>query len=234
MLALILAMTMVSATSEPILRVGTTGDYPPVTYHDPRTGRFSGQDIALIEAFARDRGYRVELVLTTWPTLMEDLRASRFQVAVGGISKTDARASQALVSEPLARTGKVALVRCGEETRYGSIEVIDTPETTVVEDRGGTNEQFALAHIRQAALILLADNEMPFAYLLDRKADVMFTDSIEAVYRQQSTPGLCAVRPDEPYTRVEKVFLFRKDEGALRDRFDQWFATRSEPSDRSL
>ena len=231
MLALVLAMMMVSATSEPILRVGTTGDYPPLTYHDPQTGRFSGQDIGLIEAFARDQGYRLELVLTTWPELMGDLGAGRFQVAVGGISKTARRASEALASKPLARTGKVALVRCGDEARYGSLEAIDKPETTVVEDRGGTNEQFALANIGHAILILVPDNEMPFAWLLDCKADVMFTDSVEAVYRQQTTPGLYAVRPSAPYTRVEKVFLFRKDEGELRDRFDRWFAAQARPPD---
>jgi cyclohexadienyl dehydratase len=221
---------MVSGTSETTLRVGTTGDYPPLTYLDPPTGRFSGQAVDLIEAFAREQGYRLELVLTTWPTLMPDLVAGRFQVAVGGISRTEQRAAEALVSKPLTITGKVALVRRGDESRYGSIASIDTRETTVVEDRGGTNEQFALANIRQAVLILVPDNQMPFAYLLDRRADVMFTDSIEAVYRQQTTPGLCAVRADDPYTRVEKIFLFRPEEGALRDRFDRWFAARQRPS----
>ncbi len=196
MMALILVMMMVSGQSQAILRVGTTGDYPPVTYRDPQTGRFSGQDIALIEAFAQDQGFRLEMVLTTWPTLVQDLMAGKFQVAVGGISDTDRRESEALVSEPIGRTGKVALVRCGEEARYGSIEAIDRRETTVVEDHGGTNEQFALAHIKQAVLVLVPDNQMPFAYLLDRKADVMFTDSIEAIWRQQTTQGLCAVRPD--------------------------------------
>ena len=48
---------MASSTDGPILRVGTTGDYPPVTFHDARTGRFSGQDIALIEAFAGIRAF---------------------------------------------------------------------------------------------------------------------------------------------------------------------------------
>jgi cyclohexadienyl dehydratase len=227
-----LAVIMVSGTNEPILRVGTTGDYPPLTYHDPQTGRYSGQDIALIETFASDQGYRLELVPTTWPTLMQDLMAGSFRVAVGGISKTHRRATQALVSKPLAITGKVALARRGEEMRYASIKAIDTPETTVVEDRGGTNEEFALANIEHAVLILLPDNQMPFAYLLDRRADVMFTDSVEAVYRQQTTPGLCAVHPDEPYTRVEKVFLFRKDEVELRDRFDRWFAMQPGLTDR--
>lgn len=210
------------------MRVGTTGDYPPVTYRDPKTGRFSGQDISLIEAFAEDEGYRVELVMTTWPTLMQDLLAGRFEVAVGGISRTEERAAQALLSRPLAITGKVALVRCGDQERYGSLAAIDTPETRVVEDRGGTNEQFARAHLKHAALIVVPDNQEPFDYLREGRADVMLTDSIEAVWRQQTTAGLCAVRPDEPYTRVEKVFMFRKGQGALRDRFDRWFAARSD------
>jgi cyclohexadienyl dehydratase len=158
--------------------------------------------------------------------MMSDLVSGRFRVAVGGISRTEQRAGEALVSRALAVTGKVALVRCGEEARYGSIEAIDTRETTVVEDRGGTNEQFALANIEHAVLVLVPDNQMPFAYLLDRRADVMFTDSVEAVYRQQTTPGLCAVHPDAPYTRVEKIFLFHKDEGELRDQFDEWVAVR--------
>jgi cyclohexadienyl dehydratase len=221
----------VPGTSNPILRVGTTGDYPPLTYRDRRTGQFSGEDIALVEAFARDQGYRLELVPTTWSTMMSDLVSGSFRVAVGGISRTEQRAGEALVSRALAVTGKVALVRRGEEARYGSMEAIDTRETTVVEDRGGTNEQFALAHIRRAVLVLVPDNQMPFAWLLDCKADVMFTDSVEAVYRQQTTPGLYAVRPSAPYTRVEKVFLFRKDEGELRDRFDRWFAAQARPPD---
>jgi len=221
---------MASSTDGPILRVGTTGDYPPVTFHDARTGRFSGQDIALIEAFARDQGFCLELVLTTWPTLMQDLTARKFEVAMGGISDTDRREAEALVSAPIGQTGKVALVRCGEEERYGSLEAIDTPETTVVEDRGGTNEQFALAHIEQAVPVLVPDNRTPFAHLLAGRADVMFTDSVEALYRQQTTPGLCAVRPDQPYTRVDKVFLFRKDQGELRERFDRWLAAQPRAS----
>lgn len=204
------------------LRVGTTGDYPPVTCHDPSTGTFSGQDIALIREFARDQHYTVEFVLTSWPSLLQDLLGGLFEIAVGGISWTERRAALALTSEPIGFTGKVALVRRGEESKYGSLEAIDTARTVVVEDSGGTNERFARRHVQRAMLTVLPDNEMPFAYLLDRRADVMFTDSVEALYRQTIMPELRAVRPQQPYTRVEKVFLFRKDRQALRDQFDHW------------
>jgi uncharacterized protein YjbI with pentapeptide repeats len=52
--------------------------------------------------------------------------------------------------------------------------------------------------------------------------------SVEALYRQEIMPDLCAVRPDRPYTRVEKVFLFRQDRRALRDRFDRWLVARGD------
>lgn len=210
------------------MRVGTTGDYPPVTSYDAETGAFSGQDIALIEEFAQSEPCELVFVLTTWPRLLADLCAGEFAIAVGGISRSGEREKLALVSKPLAVTGKVALVRPGEDQRYGSLEVIEPPETTVVEDGGGTNEQFPRSHIKRARLVVVPDNHEPFDYLHDGRADVMFTDSEEALYPQQIAPNLCAVRPDQPYTRVEKVFLFRKDQRALRDRFDRWLVARGD------
>jgi len=103
-----------------VIRVGTTGDYPPVTDYDAGTGAFCGQDIALIEEFAQDQGLRLEFVLTSWPGLLADLCAGKFEIAVGGISRTEERQKLALLSRPLAITGKVALVRRGEEQRYAS------------------------------------------------------------------------------------------------------------------
>ncbi len=127
-------------------------------------------------------------------------------------------------STAIRTTGKVALVRCGGQDRYDSLDRIDRPGTTVVENRGGTNEKFALSRIRHATPIIVPDNELPFAYLLDGEAEVMFTDAIEAVYQQTLASGLCALRPGDPHTHIEKVFLFRKDERALRDEFDAWWA----------
>ncbi|MEM7122131.1 MAG: transporter substrate-binding domain-containing protein [Pseudomonadota bacterium] len=224
--ALVLAIALGTARADTLV-VGTTGDYKPLTWYDSATNTFSGRDIDLIKAFADDEDLTLLFVPTTWPTLTADLLAGKFDVAIGGISRTRQRAQDALLSVTIEETGKVALVRCGEEDRYGSIEAIDQTGTTVVENRGGTNAQFALAKLMNAVLIIVPDNEQPFVYLFDKRADVMFTDSIEAVYQQQVTNGLlCAVKPDEPYTRVEKVAMFAKDEADLLARFNAWFEAR--------
>lgn len=166
-------------------------------------------------------------VRTTWATLMGDLFAGKFRMAAGGITTIAERAKLALVSNPIATTGKVALVRCGEEAKYGSLAAIDQAGTRVIENRGGTNQPFALAEIEEAVIILVPHNDTAFEYLENGRADVMFTDSIEAVYHQEQREGLCAVNSDKPFTHVEKVFLFRKEEGALRDGFNAWLASRA-------
>lgn len=212
--------------AEETLTVGTTGDYEPVTWRDPTTGNYVGDDIDLMQAFAANAGHDLSFVQTTWATMLDDLTAGRFRMAVGGITRTDGRARRALVSDPVATTGKVAPVRCGEEDRYASLAAIDQTSTRIVENRGGTNQPFALAETSHAVVILVPDNAMAFDYLENDKADVMFTDSIEAVYHQKQREGLCAVHPERPYTRAQRVFLFRKDEGPLRDAFNRWLAIR--------
>ncbi len=211
--------------SAPLL-VGTTGDYPPLTIYHHDSQKFTGSEIHLIEAFAKDNHRKVEFVHTTWSTLSTDLAQGKFQVAVGGISNTPDRARQFLLSEPLSHFGKVALVRCGDQQKYDTLQKIDRYPTRVVENRGGTNEQFALDHIRHTTLIIVPEAHMVFDYLNNGWADVMFTDSTEAVYRQQlPNSQLCAVNPDHPYTDNVKVFLFRKDEKKLQQQFNSWLAT---------
>ncbi len=55
-----------------VLKVGTTGDYQPMSYLDPNTGSYVGIDTELAEDLADSLGVDVEYVKTSWPTLMED------------------------------------------------------------------------------------------------------------------------------------------------------------------
>ncbi len=73
------------AAADTTLSVGTAGDYKPVTRYDSESGEYVGEAIDVIRDFAEAGDYRIEFVRTSWPTLMEDLLAGKFQTAVGGI-----------------------------------------------------------------------------------------------------------------------------------------------------
>lgn len=70
-------------SSDAILRVGTTGDYPPLTSFDTLTGKFSGEDIDMAIRLGHHLGRKVIFVRTTWKTLAEDMLAGKFDLTTG-------------------------------------------------------------------------------------------------------------------------------------------------------
>ena len=136
-LAALAALQLPSASAAPedvlatvrargVLRVGTTGDYQPFSLRGPE-GRFAGLDIEMAESFARSLGVRAEFVPTSWPNLMQDLAADRFDLAAGGISVTAERQRQAGFSLPYLTDGKTPIARCEHRSRFATLEDIDRP-----------------------------------------------------------------------------------------------------------
>ena len=105
-----------------VLRVGTAGDYMPMSYLDPETGDYVGFDAELAEDLAAALGVKVQYIETSWPTLMEDTLAGKFDLAVCGITITEARKEQALMSEGYLGNGKTVLCRVEDAARYTSLE----------------------------------------------------------------------------------------------------------------
>jgi len=203
------------------LRVGSTGDYKPFSYRVAGGERFIGLDIALAEEMARSLGVKLQLVPTTWGTLMGDLADDRFDMAVGGVSISLERQKKAFFSIPTMRDGKTPIARCDDARKYQTLADIDRPEVRLIVNPGGTNERFARAHAPHAALAVWPDNVTIFDRILAGEADVMITDAIEARLQQRLHPKLCAIHPDAPFDFSEKAFLLPRDV-ALKAWVDQW------------
>ena len=137
-----------------VLRVGTAGDYQPMSFLDPDTNTYVGFDAELAEDLAASLGVTVEYVPTSWPTLMEDTLAGKFDLAICGITVTDARKEQALMSAGYLGNGKTVLCRAEDAEKYTSLEAINRPEVRVMENPGGLNEKFARENLPDATLII--------------------------------------------------------------------------------
>jgi cyclohexadienyl dehydratase len=204
-----------------VLRVGTTGDYKPFTYLDPETKKFEGIDIDMARSLGKALGVEVKFVQTSWPKLMSDFGADKFDIAVGGISVNLQRQKQALFSLPYLVDGKTPIARCADKGKYETIAEIDRPEVRVIENPGGTNEKFARAHLKKAAITIYKDNVTIFDQIAKGKADVMITDAIETVLQHKLHPTLCAVHPEKPFNFSEKAYLLPRD-SIFKDYVDQW------------
>jgi cyclohexadienyl dehydratase len=203
------------------LRVGLTGDYQPFSVRDKDSGAYSGLDVDMAGDLAAALGVRLEIVPTTWGTLLPDLGSGRFDIGMGGISITLPRQRVAFFSRPIMRVGKAAIARCADRERFATLAAIDQPEVKVLVNPGGTNERFDRATLHQAQIVSFHDNLRIFDALAAGQGDVMITDAVETKLQQKLHSELCALHPDQPFDFGELGYLLPRDM-VFKQFVDQW------------
>lgn len=213
------------------LRVGLTGDYRPFSIKN-ETGQMSGMDVDAAAALAAALGVKLELVPTSWPTLLPDLLARKFDVGMGGITITLERAKYAAFSAPVMTSGKTAIARCADKDKFPTLEAIDQPGTKVIVNPGGTNESFDRANLHRAEIVMFPDNARIFEELVAGHADLMITDGVETRLQQKLHPELCAIHPDQPFNASELGYMIPRDE-PWRQFIDLWLHARVQSGEQA-
>ncbi len=211
-----------------VLRVGTAGDYQPMSCLDPDTGTYVGFDAELAEDLAASLGVGIEYVPTSWPTLMEDTLARKFDLAVCGITVTDARKEQALMSDGYLSNGKTILCRAEDAGKYTSLDAVNRPEVRVMENPGGLNEKFARENLPDATLIIHGVNQEIPGLVAAGAADVMITETMEAGYYVGRNPALAAPLIHEPFNHGELGILMPPGSEDLLEYVNSFLAAEKE------
>ena len=216
------SLTLARIKASGILRVGTTGDYTPFSLKQP-DGTYAGADIDMAHDLAARLGVAIAFVPSVWVDLLEDFLADRFDIAMGGVTVTGARADRAFFSIPTFVDGKRPLARREDRDRFTSIAAIDQPGVRLIANPGSAKEAFARAHFTRATIIIHHDNASVFDELVAGRADVMITDGLEADHQARLHAELCAVPVAAPFTRLEKAYMFARDP-AMKAYIDGWLA----------
>lgn len=181
-----------------VLRVGTPGDYRPFAIKADAS--YSGHDIDVIEAMAKELGVKVEYVQTSWPNLMKDIQSDKFDVAVGGITRNVTRIRQVAMLPGYAPFGKVALVRAADKSKFTKPDDLNQANVRVIKNPGGTNEAYVLANLKAAQVSTHEKNAEIPALIAEGKGDVMITETYEALHYSKADPRLAAAYLDAPLT----------------------------------
>jgi len=212
------------AAAPSVLRVGTSGDYAPFSHADPDApDGLAGFDVELARRFAAERGVRIAWVRFRWPALADDLRAGRFDVALGGVTVRPERSALGRFTRPLAEAGAVLLVR--EGAGPASLEAVDAlgPRARLAVNAGGHLERAARARFPKAQLVAVPDNAAVPGLLARGAVDACVSDAIEAPRWLAGLPGARALGP---FTRDRKAWWVRADLPALARELDAWLAAR--------
>jgi len=198
------------------LLVGTTGDYRPLSFREA-DGTYWGFCIEMAKEIAKRLNVGIQFVQTSWPTLSADVQAEpqTFDLAIGGITVTDARRETMLMSDGYLANGKTIMCRASEADRYKSLADIDQPAVRVMVNPGGLNEKFANENLTHATIIVHPQNEEIPSLIADSVADVMITEITEAPYYVQTDARLAAPLLNEPFNHGEIGVLMRQGQEDL-------------------
>ena len=194
-----------------VIRVGTPGDYRPFAIKTDNG--YSGHDIDVIEAMAKELGVKIEYVPTSWPNLMKDIQSDKFDVAVGGITRNVTRIRQVAMLPGYAPFGKVALVRSADKAKFMTPDDLNQPTVRVIKNPGGTNEAYVLEKLKAAQVSTHDKNAEIPGLIAEGKGDAMITETYEALHYAKADPRLYAAYIDTPLTPTNKLgFMMPADD----------------------
>ena len=171
------------------LRVGTTGDFNPMSIKDTATNTLTGFDIEAMNQLATDMGVKVEYVPAEWATLVNGLVADRFDI-FSGASISMARAKTVAFSDPYIFAGAVPLVSKKAAAKFPTWNSVNQPTVTVAVLMGTTFEQQARSHFPKAKIRAVEKPATGYQEVLAGRAQITLTSNVEAATLMKTYPDL--------------------------------------------
>lgn len=203
------------------LRVGTTMDTPVFSMRNA-AGQLEGFDMDALATLSNALGVNIEYVKMTFGTMLPDLAADKFDMAMSGMGRTMDRARSATFSKPYMRYGKLMTIRAADKDKYKSLADLDKPGLKIAYNRGGLNDRFANTEFKQATPAGYPSNELATADLLAGKVDAQVQDSTAAVYMSRLNPQLAAMAPENIFHPVYVAILMRREDQTLHNYINIW------------
>jgi polar amino acid transport system substrate-binding protein len=216
------------AADPPVLRVGTSADYPPLTFYEG--GQVKGIEADFARELEQGMKRRVEIQRMPFVDLIPALVAGRIDLIMSGMSVTPERRERVRFTEPYLRVGQMALVRNADLPDRPRRGLSDTPQIRIGFRPGTTGETYLRSAIKQAQLVPMDSIEAGVQALRDKRIDYFVHDA-PTIWR--IVGGLLSTETEltglyRPLTEEYLAWAVRKDDAALADQLNtalaQWRA----------
>jgi cyclohexadienyl dehydratase len=190
-----------------VLRVGTTGDFNPMSFRDPASNEFRGHDIDAAHELAKDLGVKVQFVPTDWKTLINGIVADKYDIVMTGTSMSVARAKSAGFSIPWGRNAFFPLVHKKNASKWKDWADLNKPEVTAGYNLGTTMEQFVQATLPKATPKRVESPARDWQELLAGRVDFTVASLIEGAFLTKQYPDLQLLFLDRPKNSIPMAFV---------------------------
>ena len=161
-----------------VLKVGTTGDWNPMSVRDPATNSYKGFDIDVMTELAKDMGVEVEFVPTDWKTLVNGVVAGKYHVT-GSASISPPRMKVAGYSESYLLAEIYPFTMSDKADRFDGHDSINSADVVVATTLGTAFQGMIEEWYPDAELKLVEGPARGYQEVIAGRADVFITSNIE-------------------------------------------------------
>lgn len=204
-----------------VMKVGTTGDWNPMTMKDPATNSYTGYDIDVMTAMAQDLGVEVEFVPTDWKTLVNGVVAGTYHLT-GSASISPARAKAAGYSDSYFTLATVPLINKKDADKYKDWADLDNAEVIVAATLGTTQEKQVKEFFPNAQYKIVEAPARDFQEVLAGRATAHITSNVEANKLVQEYPELMIVPVSAPRARTPVAMLLPQGDQVWINYVNTW------------
>jgi len=169
------------------LKVGTTGDWNPMSVRDPATNSYKGFDIDVMTELANDLGVKVEFVPTDWKTLVNGVVAGNYHMT-GSASISPPRMKVAGFSESYLSVEILPFTTKDKADKFSGWDSINKAEVKVATTLGTTFEGLVREWFPNADIKVVEAPARGYQEVIAGRADVFITSNIEGATLSQKFP----------------------------------------------
>ncbi|MFF2447035.1 transporter substrate-binding domain-containing protein [Neobacillus sp. NPDC058068] len=162
-----------NASSKKVYKVGVDTTYPPFEYKDGN--EYKGIDIDLINAIAKNQGFKIELNAMDFGGIIPAMQANQLDIAIAGMSITDDRKKVVDFSTPYFDAGLTVVVK-KDNSSIKSVD--DLQGKNVAVKKGTTGAKFAQENASKLGINVVQFNDSPamFQEVSNGNADALIED----------------------------------------------------------
>ena len=205
------------------IRVGTTGDWNPMTYKDPATNEYKGFEIEIVTELASDMGVKLIIVPTEWKTLVNGIVAGNYDISTSA-SLSAKRALVTGYTNSYFKLATVPLTLKKNLNKFNNWEDINKSGVKVAVTLGTTQEQQARLIFPKATLNIIESPARDFQEVLAGRSEVHITSNIEAASLVDQYPELAIIPVKEPKYPTPLAWLTPQNDQVLINYLNHWIS----------
>lgn len=221
-LSVLFTLCAASATAA-ALKVGVSGDYPPLIYK--QEGRLVGIEVDNAKALGDVIGHAMTLVEMPFEKLIPALQAGEIDVIMSGMSITPERSEQVIFTEPYMEVGQMAIMSTEKVAQYANPWSIYREGVRVGVEPGTTGAAFAESELKEAKVSFYANPEAAFAGLRKDEIDLYIHDAPTSWQLATNTDNRDLISLYKPLTEEQLAWAVRKDDAALAEVLNEGLRT---------